>query len=395
MRYVVTKITYENRSGQPTYFSIRDDRSRMPDIAASAYLIYLRDEKGRSQTTCRNYADSIASFLNAVAASPTVKGDWKRIKPQHLAAYHRERATELKESSLDQIVSRLKGFLEWSYESGWIDKPILYSWILPFEEERKMKIHRAEKKSKDPFNLWGQYIPEYDFKYALTFSPRKKTWERTRDEIILKLGYYSGLRRSETVDPNNISLKRVKKAIAAAHPDGGFELSIIGKGKNGGKVRKIYIPPHLARQIKAFINNELKRQTPDATLLIGKRSGTKTLCLNVQHAGLTFTEITNAIRENGDMEKAIVWLDEGTKRSFHSLRHSYATNFGDLVNAKIEEKTLLQERMGHAHEETTDVYLWFSAKKAGDEKTASRYVSSLKKAAREFGTEESDEDVAT
>ena len=147
MHYVVSQVTYEDKYGQPTYLSIRDERTRMPDIPACAYLVYLRDKNGSPLTTQRNYATTITHLLNAVAASSTIQGDWRRIKPQHLAAYHRNRATEIEESSLDVMVSRLKTFMNWAYTNGWLDQPIPYSWRLPFEEERKLKIRRAEQKS--------------------------------------------------------------------------------------------------------------------------------------------------------------------------------------------------------------------------------------------------------
>ena len=377
MRYVVTETHYPEKLGQPTYLSIRDQKTRLPDIPSSAYLIYLRNQKGSSRTTQRNYADTISHLLNAVAASSVICGDWRKLEPQHLASYHRLRARELADSSLDVMVSRLRTFFGWAYESGWLNFPTPYSWRLPHEEEANLKVMRADQRSRDPFNLWGQYIPETEFKYFLTFNPRKSSYERIRDEIILKLGYYSGLRRSEIVHPDNFNLSRVRKAIKTSDDHGGFELKIIGKGSHGGKVRTIYVTPEVTRQITSFIANELKRQTPDATLLIGKRKEKNTEPLNVNHATNLFTEIADQMLINGDAAKTQVWRSKVASRSFHSLRHSYATNFGGEVNLGRQEKELLMERMGHAFSETTEIYLWFSAKKAGDKEVADRYASSL------------------
>ena len=377
MRYIVTKIHYPERLGQPTYLSIRDQKTRLPDIPSNAFLIYLRDQKGSSRTTQRNYADAISHLLNAVAASTVVSGDWRKLKPQHFASYHRARAKELADSSLDVMVSRLRTFLDWAYKSGWLDASIAYSWRLPHEEEERLKITRATQGSRDPFDLWGQYISEAEFKYALTFNPRKKSYERIRDEIILKLAYYSGLRRSEIVNPDNFSLNRIKTAIMGSDDYGGFELQVIGKGSRGGKVRTIYVTPEVTRQINSFIDNELKRQTPNATLLIGKKKGNLNEALSVKHATNLFRDMVDRMLIDGDTESTLVWRRKVTSRTFHSLRHCYATNFGDEVNLGLQEKELLMERMGHSQPEVTEIYLWFAAKKAGNIELTEKYASSI------------------
>jgi len=379
MHYVVKALTYENRPGSPTYIGVFEQRTRMPDIPVNAFLVHLRDTQGAAETTLKNHASTLATLLNSVAVSTTVQGDWRKLKREHLAAYHAARAQLVTASSLKTEVSRLRSFFEWCYQSGWLDQRFTYDWNLPYDLARNIKLDDAKQKSNDPFNLFGQYIPEADFKYALQFNPRKSSYERTRDEIILKLGYYSGLRCSEVVDPHNFSLLRVKAAMKRAEEDGmeGFLLTIIGKGKAGGKARVIYVVPALARQMKSFMRNELARQTPDAHLLLGKRIGIHTESLCAKHASNLFGEMKAKLLVEGDLEQARSWRENEKNRHFHSLRHSYATNFANQINANVQPIDLLMQRMGHANRKTTEIYLWFAAKKAGDYLTSNKYVSSL------------------
>lgn len=374
MKYKKRSVTFPDRPLAPAYLGICDSRTRVPDMPACVFLINLRDAQGASEKTQHNYADTILHFLNAVAASPSLNGDWRLLEDKHLAAYHKERAFELKQSSLDVMCSRLKVFFDWCYESGWMSKRFNYSWTLPHQFERKVKESRGAAKSQDPFDLFGQYIPEADFEYALGFLPRKKSYERIRDEIIMRLAYYSGMRAAETVDPHNIALFHIKECIKQSREKGleGMEWPIIGKGSRGGKTRTVYVPPAVVRRIESFMRNELARQAPDATLLIGKKSDSRTLALSSQHATNLFTQMRKSLLENGELEASRNWRI-ANKRSFHSLRHSYATNFADEILAKKQPLELLVERMGHADVSTTKIYLWFSAKRAGDAQAAQKY----------------------
>src|SRR5690606_38931303 len=97
-----------------------------------------------------------------------------------------------------------------------------------------------------------------------------------------------------------------------------------------------------------------------------------TLALSSQHATNLFTQMRKSLLENGELEASRNWRI-ANKRSFHSLRHSYATNFADEILAKKQPLELLVERMGHADVSTTKIYLWFSAKRAGDAQAAQKY----------------------
>lgn len=378
-KYTATSIVLESHPSGA--WMVVEQHLCRPDVPTSIFLL---THKG-SPHTIENFAYTLCKFVNSVVESKSVNCDWRNLNDHHLQNYHIALAKTLRTSSLSVEVSRLKTFFDWAWESGWLDRPFIYDWKLQHSVSRQLIADKVldpnhNLEDKDPFGLYGQYIPEDDFNLALMYLPRKSIWERIRDDIVMRLGYYSGMRAAETTDPTNIGLKHIQNSIKRANERGltGFELKIIGKGKNGGKPRTVYIRPEERRLIEHYMRNELKRQTPKATLLIGKRNGESTTVLSKKHSTLLFREIAKKLLIEGGREETRAWRENEVYRSFHSLRHSYATNFAaDRVNIGLDPIDLLMERMGHRHRTTTQIYLWFAAKRAGDNQTANKYVSSL------------------
>ncbi|MBR9865821.1 MAG: site-specific integrase [Oceanospirillales bacterium] len=374
MQYSYNELDIDTSTHKGKYVGIFDDHN-IPEIPTSAFLVFLRDYKGVSLSTLHSYASTLVHFLNTVYASPSVRS-WDRITPTQVKHYlENDRAVNLKSSSIEGCISRLKQFFEWANENGWLEESLKLSWILSHEKMAELKQYQAQQASTDPLSLFSQYISPSEFKFFLRFNPRKRSFERARDEIVLSLAYLSGFRSAETVNPDNINLKRIKKAIEDANDQGlkGFYLSIIGKGLNGGKVRNVYIPPELKNKILAFIRGPLKRKCPKADLLICKMVKGQSLPLETHHATSLFGETLNKLLSEGEIEETSAWRAHAKYRRFHSLRHSYATNFAmEIRLGKGFEKTL-QERMGHAHITTTHIYLHFEAVLAGDHQAANKF----------------------
>jgi len=384
---------------QDTFITIYDSETFEPEIISSAYLISMQ-QNGQSLKTIENHANTLRFFLNSVLASSSVNSDWRRITPAQLSRYQEMRAYSLSAGSYEQMTSILKNFFDWCYDKGWIENKVTYGWKLSHEKMAEIVAYRASKKSKDPFNLYSKYISEDQFKYLLGFDPSKKSYLQSRNSIVLKLGYYCGLRRSEVTNPLNFTIQKVRAAIEEADKADkkGFDIAVIGKGRSGGKSRVIKVPMFLREEIERFMRSELKRSLPNAKLLINRlvkndKGGFDERSLSEGFASKLFKEFVNNLLQNGDMELSRVWNETKATRSFHCLRHSYATNFADEINyGNNNEMTLdlLQERMGHSHSSTTKIYLWFSAKNHQDEELAARYESALKSssAKREMSEDE-------
>lgn len=384
-------ISVETETTKAGYFVLYDEDTMQIELPTTAYLVDMRDN-GSPNTTIINHAETLKHFLNHVYSKPLVR-NWNKVHRPEMEAYINARARDLKETSFNSNISRLKGFFGWVFKTGWLDQPAIYKWNPDNEIMRKKKeeaLESSRHSSSDPFNLWHQYISPTEFEYFLGFNSRKATFLRERDEIIFKLGYYSGWRRSETINPTNINLSRIKDAIREADKNGlnGFTLNIIGKGKKGGKVREVYIPAPLKEQILNFINGSLKRNVPNSDLLICKVVGGEAKHLGIKHPTNLFAETLRNLLAEGEQEDSHEWRRNEATRRYHSLRHSYATNEATIIRLNNDSMKRLQQRMGHTYPESTDIYIHFEAVMAGDLKRAELYDPSSSRARREFKDDE-------
>jgi integrase len=206
-----------------------------------------------------------------------------------------------------------------------------------------------------PFNLNSQYIDKKEFREFLNFNSGRQDYEIQRNEIILELGYLCGCRAAEVVFKQNFRARQLKKIFNAQKVEtslnDGFELGIIGKGASGGKHRIIWVPDDLSRKLKAYFQRS--KTLGDGNIICTKNGKH----LNKQFASSVFTNTRhNLLIQSQDLG------DWGSpSRSFHSLRHSYATNFILDNGSHDAMRSLLKSRMGHEDFKTTEIYLTFSA----------------------------------
>lgn len=356
-----------------------DRNNLLVEPITSLYLFHLVVKLGRSLNTVTNYATTLSILLNEIERDPNIDG-WQAMTERNMWAFleyklHQER--ELSGSTIDQYSDRLKQFYEWAFDNGWLVARPQFSWTLSNETMLKIAKDKGVRKSNDPFSLYSQYISEDEFLTMLRYKPCKKQFEIERDDLILKLGYYSGFRAGETLDEYNISVKRINSAIKSATDNeaSGFWLDIIGKGKNGGKVRTIYVPEHITKQIQRFIDGTWKRTVPSGSdLLICKRSGDK--LLNREHASKLFTKTVKNLIANGELDQINGFITN-KNRHYHSLRHSYATNLAEYCRKNGLSQQLVQDRLGHSDPDITKIYVHFNAILHKDTKTADELSSQL------------------
>ena len=178
-----------------------------------------------------------------------------------------------------------------------------------------MNLAAGTKNSLDPFGLYAKYLSYKDFETLSGYVVKKNARLRRRDELILRVAYETGCRGAEIVDPDNFSIPRIRSELKKAESSqrNEFLYAIIGKGRGSGKVRKIAFPTALAKDILRYAN------TP-----------------------------------NLDM-----WIRHSRTRTFHGLRHTYATNLANRLRALNENYEQLRERLGHESLDTTNIYINF------------------------------------
>lgn len=331
-------------------------------LQASAYLL-AKSMEGLRPNSLRAYAAAIKSLIEELEADPEIS-NLDEITDAHITQYlevvlYRKRGVCAK--TVDFHITVLESWFRWCYECGHSLKPPRFSYYVSPDVKLRIRKALGREASLDPFKLHHKYIPPNEFNELLAHLAGKAPLIIARNEVILRLGYESGLRASEVVSPFNLSLLEIDRAIkvAAIKNLPGFELDIIGKGSSGGKVRTVHIPDGLKRKIERFVKQY--SSTLKHTQLICAKDGSM---LNLTYASKIFRDSRKSLLENSDPVVAQRW-ENLPCRSFHSLRHSYATNLarrvytGDLRDRV--PRTLIQERLGHASPQTTAIYIHFSA----------------------------------
>ena len=383
LKFKARQIEHNTLGLQGKFYALFDDETHDVDVVTAVFLMYLKDHKigrrgksfaGSSSSTIKNYADALCHFLNSMHASKTAPKEWAQIEAKHIRSYLESRAKELAPQSMSLMISRLKGFFDWGMKNGWLPEQAI-AWAVNEETARAMTIAQGVTKGNDPQSLFGKYIPEDEFKRLLAFSPRTNSFEKARDEIALSLGYYTGLRRAEVVDPSNVTVGKFeaaeKEADKKAEKEGrgshlyGLYLDVIGKG---GKARTVYIPPSLRRKIRSFIDTDLARKfggnkAPKSCPIIcsvTKNKGVSYRHLGVDHYSHLFADSMNLLIQACDPQDQF-WVAGYKTLSAHCLRHSYATNLAYEVLTSGKSFKLVQERLGHTHAETSYIYCHFAA----------------------------------
>jgi len=333
------------------------------EVPVTAYLAHLTINEGLSKHTPKNYGSTIKRLLNEIDRDPLIES-WKSISDKEMRAYIENYADHLSKISkgdwggtLGQHVDRISMFYEWAYQNGWLENPPAFTFLINEEIQLQVNMARGKRDSLDPFGIPAKYIPKAEFKDLLSYKSGSSSFVIERNDIVLKLGYYSGLRAAECTSPDNFTIEKIQKAIKAANAknETGFELSIVGKGRNGGKPRVIYVPEHLRRQIENFINGSYKR-VANKGLLICNLDGSR---LSDSHASRTFQDTVKELLKSGKSKYHEFWSN--SNKTFHCLRHSYATNFAKKCLNDGMDLIIVKERLGHESISTTYVYVHFIA----------------------------------
>ena len=155
--------------------------------------------------------------------------------------------------------------------------------------------------------------------------------ESSRDRLLGLLPYYAGLRIGEVValDLDDVRLSARKG-----------EIRVLGKGRDGGKVR--LIPVH------AELKAALERWLADRASWVGAASA-PALLLNARGGRMSDRYARSVVEALGRLAEL---AGQGDPLAPHVLRHTFGTQ---LVRSGVDLVTVA-ELMGHARLDTTRVY---------------------------------------
>lgn len=280
------------------------------------FLQSLRNERGQSEQTQRNYAGALLRFV--AWAKQRQLTAWQQVELKHLTDFllhEQQRAllTEPKESKRRLSTSTL-----------YLEIAALRAFYKFCENEKLLPLNLAENLSLP--RRWQRLpkaLTDEEIERLLT-PPAQQTVDVLCNKAILELAYASGLRLSELC---SIRLEQL-------HLEAGF-VTVIGKGNKerivpvGGKAVAA-----LKRYLEAGRPKLVTNRSTAAVFLTGR--GTPF------GPAVMWRRIKRCVREAG-FERNV---------TPHMLRHSFATH---LLEHGADLR-VIQELLGHASISTTEIY---------------------------------------
>lgn len=271
------------------------------------FLDYLANVRHYSPKTVLSYQEDIDIFCDFIFKEGVLMEDVDIICIRNYLTEELNRGVSKR--SCKRRLSSLRHFYKYMINVGYIkDNPFIF-------------VTAPKMETKYPHALYKEQIQEL-FKRNLERQDKLKN----RDQAILYLLYYSGVRAQELVslDVQSVSIKE-------------RWVRVLGKGN---KERIIPFTSECQEVLKQYINNERK------ALLVKSKTLTPALFLNAQGERLTtrgLEYILDAIEEK-------IGLYVGLHP--HILRHSFATHL--LENGA--DLRVIQELLGHESINATQVY---------------------------------------
>lgn len=226
-----------NWSGGPlsTYAILEDgpltEQSIVP--APTLFLIHLAQE-GQLPNSIRSCAHDLRSFFEALEAHDQ---DWKLLTNADMSGYlygHLKVARSCSDKSIRRHISTLKLFYAHAWGLGMLDAPASFSYHFIPDEQKK----QGDGKKRVNFDLYNKYVEKDIFERLLGSIKTQSAFEKERDELVLHMGYYCGLRSAEVTDSRNLLTSDLRARIAQAEKadEQTITVPIIGKGRSFDKL---------------------------------------------------------------------------------------------------------------------------------------------------------------
>ena len=285
---------------------LRNTDESTAEALLAAYLGMLAAERNRSAYTLRNYASDLRHFFAFLAADQIdlLTAD-RHVVRSYLASLME---AQVAPASIARKVSTLRSFYRFLIQTERVETNPCEGMRGPKRERRLPNFLSEEEVS------------------ALVAAPESDKPSGLRNRALLELLYAAGVRVSEVFNLNTADLDL---------SDAGGALRVLGKGN---KQRMVLVGRPAARALQRY----LREGRPQ----LAKR-GEEALFLNRDGERLSVRAVQGIVRRSA----LACGLDRRTYP--HLLRHTFATHMLD-GGADLR---IVQELMGHASANTTQVYL--------------------------------------
>ncbi len=276
------------------------------------YAEHLRNERGVSPHTLRNYLSDLAQFRRflierefCLADGDTV--DMRKVDLHVARAYLASLAKHRKKSSIGRKLAALKGFFRYLVTTRRLEKDPL----LLIHSPKQEKPLPAFLSVDDAFRLLG------GIKITNTLD--------IRDRAILEFFYSTGVRVSELVGLNWADID--------------FQLGIARVVGKGSKERIVPVGEVALQRLRDYSLEQRKKWHSTCT-------GETAVFLNNRGERITTRSVARIVEKHLKQSNILV------KMGPHGLRHTFATH---LLNSGADLR-VIQELLGHASLSTTQRY---------------------------------------
>lgn len=355
-------------------FIIVDSETMLPEFKSSIWLMH---EYHRAYDAYKRLADRVRDFMNFCKDK---RFDYLNLTQAEFISYlvkYRHRELGNSASTVHQHGMSVETFLKGMQQLGFSQREI----TLPknFVDEnftQDVKKHLGKQNSLDPFDLYARYLTHEEFNDLLAYVKGKSDRVRLRDQLAMRLAFETGVRAAEVVNPINFTVDKLQRAISRADGDD-IEFQVTGKGKGLGKTRLIDLPTALGKELL----NYHKKHVRKGNLIFVNPDHEP---LRTQHCSEVFTEAKKRLiqdQEQQAVHRLDLWTQHFDTRTYHSLRHSYATHTAEFIRTAGgslgRHYDHLRSRMGHSHAETTKIYIHFATNLFGTDEEKIELFESL------------------
>lgn len=372
----------------------------VPLVDANAYLF--SKSKGNSVHSIRSRATQLKTFLSQVL---TDFNDWSflidtrnnpsknryvvankgylKVTDQYMSAYLKTLSSgsskftkkPLVTSSIMQHIETIRGFYLFCHKYGFMSKKCDFSYLYDKLYQDKTATIGLDS------SVYGKYYDKETFLALIGHIQTKNPFLKARNLLILKLCYFSGMRPHELVkDDNNFNIKKLKTVIKKNAPfNASADLLISGKGKGGGKLRKILIPPEVYQALKGYLYIEIPKVEKAIGSEIKGNIFVSVRGQKLKKSGnfndVIWSDAKDAYIANNKLSLNNIKLWE--QRDLYSTRHCFATNL--IIQRRKEGKRfdqmVIKEIMGHSNFSTTLAsYIYIAAVLMNDNEMRSMAV---------------------
>jgi len=272
------------------------------------FINYLRVEKNYSEHTGISYRNDLTQFFDYCAVDYELE-EIAPIKHLHIRSWIVSLMTNgISPESVNRKISALRSLYKWLLKKGTItNNPML-------------KITAPKKSKRLPIIV--QDVNMDRLLESDLANPSTNPYSDARDSFIVELLYSTGIRRAELVGLNvsDINLSRT-------------EIRVLGKGN---KVRSIPMTNHLIDAYNMYMSFRNNSEVIDHQALFLTDKGKK-----------IYPRMVHTI-----VNKKLSSVTSLSKKSPHTLRHSFATHMLD----RGADLNAIKELLGHASLAATQVY---------------------------------------